>query len=246
MSESVGPRFGAPFTVRFDEAGAGGDLRASGYLRFAQHVAWMHSTALGFDREWYGSRQLTWLVRAVELRIAGTCPYGSEPMVTTEVHGFRRSWARRHTEIILDGTVTATVEIDWILLGEAGRPVRIPPEIQARFPIPESDTRLIRVGPPPSPESAARRTFLVRRHELDPMRHANNAVYLDWLEDAIALAGAAEAVEAIPRSYRLEFVVPAEPDATLEDAAWPDDAGWWYRLAADGRESLRGRLERGA
>jgi len=48
-------RFEAPFQVRFDEAGPDGCLGSSGFLRYAQHVAWMHSTAEGFDRAWYAA-----------------------------------------------------------------------------------------------------------------------------------------------------------------------------------------------
>ena len=48
------------YRVRFDEAGPDGLLRASGLLRYAQDVAWMHSEALGFDRAWYRERDLAW------------------------------------------------------------------------------------------------------------------------------------------------------------------------------------------
>src|SRR4029079_2038825 len=57
------------YRVRFDEAGPDGTLRTSGLMRFAQAVAWLHSTALGFGREWYAERRLTWLVRAAELEV---------------------------------------------------------------------------------------------------------------------------------------------------------------------------------
>ena len=64
-ADAVSPtRFAASYRVRFDESVPTGTIRTSGLLRYAQDVAWMHSDALGFDRDWYQARSLTWLVRA--------------------------------------------------------------------------------------------------------------------------------------------------------------------------------------
>ena len=49
----------ARYRVRFDEAGPDGHLRTSGLMRYAQDVAWQHSAALGFGRDWYLERGLT-------------------------------------------------------------------------------------------------------------------------------------------------------------------------------------------
>ena len=43
----------ARYRVRFDEAGPDGLAPDVGLMRYAQDVAWQHSTALGFDRAWY-------------------------------------------------------------------------------------------------------------------------------------------------------------------------------------------------
>ena len=86
------------YRVRFDEAGADGHLRSSGFLRYAQDLAWIHSESAGFGRDWYSSRGLTWLVRSVELEIVGSVEYGAELTVSTQVIGFRRVWARRRSE----------------------------------------------------------------------------------------------------------------------------------------------------
>ena len=49
------------------------------------------------------------------------------------------------------------------------------------------------------------------------MDHVNNAVYADWLDEAVLAAGGAELVRAIPRLARLEYVRAAEPDVPLDD-----------------------------
>ena len=43
----------SPFRVRFDEAGPDGLLRTSAVLRYAQDLAWFHSSARGYTRSWY-------------------------------------------------------------------------------------------------------------------------------------------------------------------------------------------------
>jgi hypothetical protein len=75
------------------------------------------------------------------------------------------------------------------------------------------------------------------------MDHANNAAYLDWLEEAMLRVdpGAARrALAAVPRRYRLEYAAAAAAGTRLEDAAWRDGDQWHYRLAAAGGEGLAG------
>src|SRR4051794_41834360 len=56
-------RFAVPYRIRFDEAGGDGCLPPSGFVRYAQDVAWQHSDARGFDRAWYAEREGQWLGR---------------------------------------------------------------------------------------------------------------------------------------------------------------------------------------
>ena len=41
------------------------------------------------------------------------------------------------------------------------------------------------------------------------MDHVNNAVYADWLDEAVIAAGDRAATRAIPRLARLEYAAPA-------------------------------------
>ncbi|CAN5784492.1 hypothetical protein BH23CHL7_BH23CHL7_24950 [soil metagenome] len=226
--------------MRFDEAGPSGYLRSSGFLRFAQDLAWIHSETAGFGRTWYVERGLTWLVRDVELDILEDIPYGTEMVVSTEVIGFRRFWARRRSEFTdpAAGRVLATAITDWVLLNSAGKPVRPPADIVAAFPAaPDPFTPLrLELGQPA--DGATFIEFAPRASELDPMGHVNNAAYLDYLDEQLAQP----ATQA--RRYRVEFLLSAAAGMELLGRAWPNDRGWSYRLTdSDGRELLRATME---
>ncbi len=240
-------RCSAPFRVRFDEAGPDGCLRSSVLLRYAQDLAWDHSARQGFDREWYGERRLGWLVRAAEATVGGEIRVGDELIGTTQVVGWRRVWARRLTEFRdRVGALVASVQIDWVLLDERGAPTRIPGDFDPAFGAPRAAIVLGRVDPGTPPPEAHRASFTVRPQELDPMNHANNAVYLDWLEEAVIGAGGQNEVRATPRLARLEYARPAGEGATVETRTWrAAEGGWSCRITeVGGSELLRARLER--
>jgi len=116
------------YRVRFDEAGPDGMLRTSGFMRYAQDLAWQHSTGLGFGRSWYAERGLTWLVRAAELVVLRPPEMGTDVAARTEIAGIRRVFARRHGEFRLgDGTLAGWVDTDWVLIDARGALTRIPP-----------------------------------------------------------------------------------------------------------------------
>ncbi|HET9344804.1 MAG TPA: acyl-ACP thioesterase domain-containing protein [Candidatus Limnocylindrales bacterium] len=241
----------ARYRVRFDEAGPDGLLRTSGLMRYAQDVAWQHSTALGFGREWYLERGLTWLVRSAELEVLAPIPMGVDVVSRTQVVGQRRVWARRRGEFVrADGALAAWVHTDWVMIDRRGALTRIPEIFGEAFRIPEASGQIGRVALPPTPDGTVGRSFAVRPHELDPMDHVNNAVYLDWLEEAVlgaaAATGEALRLDATPRRYRLEYAAAADAGMILADAAWREsDGSWRYKITAnDGPEVFRAAIDR--
>lgn len=236
-----------PYRVRFDEAGPDGLLRTSVLLRYAQDVAWHHSTIRGYDRAWYAERGLAWLVRAAEVGVAMPIPVGSELVGTTRVVGWRRVWARRGTEFRdARGALVAWAQIDWVLLDGRGAPTRIPAEFEPVFGAATATVGLARVALGDVPADALRSTIAVRPHELDPMAHVNNAVYADWMEESVIAAGDGAATRIVPRIERLEYAAPADGAARLVADTWPAAGGWSFRVRdGSGADLLRARLEPG-
>lgn len=241
---TVATRLSRPYRVRFDEAGPDGNLSAAGYLRYAQDLAWIHSETAGFGRDWYAERGLTWLARAIELDIGAPVTYGAELDVTTRLTGFRRVWARRATEFLLhprsDPVARATT--DWVLINADGRPVRPPEGVIEAFGADLPDFAPLRLPDQPAPADAPRHDSTVRRGDLDPLGHINNAAYLDYLDEHY-LDVARHAALPQKRRYQIEFVAPAAPGTKVTGLGWADGHEWCYRLEADGRELFRGRLK---
>jgi acyl-CoA thioesterase FadM len=230
-----------PYRARFDECGPDATLRASCLLRWAQDAAWIHSERLGFGREWYFERGLAWVVRGLELHMLASIRMGTTADVETRVTGFRRVIARRRTEFRLeDGSLAAWAHTDWVMTDVRRQmPTRVPARFPSLFETPADGFQPTRVAAATVPRDAARQRLTVRPQDLDPMAHANNAVYVEWFEEALFNSGAERAVSVLPRTYRLEYLVPAAPAQSLIGAAWPAAEGEWrYRLGDDDDRDL--------
>jgi acyl-CoA thioesterase FadM len=249
-ADDDGRQASLPFRVRFDEATPTGTIRTSVLLRYAADLAAVHSERRGFGRAWYQERDLAWLVRGVELDVVGRMTYGQELIGTTEAIAARKVIARRRTEFRA-GTdeVAATLTVDWALTTAHGAPTRIPPIFASVFTMPERTFAPIRVRSVPGDGVSVGVLELgVRSQELDPMGHVNNAVYVDWAEEAIrATGGAAGAatLDAIPRRWRLEYLGAAEPGRRVRAVSWPSGDGWSCRIvdAETGEPYLGANLE---
>jgi len=227
------------YRVRFDEAGPDGVVRASTLLRYAQDVAWRHSEHLGFDRGWYQARGLGWVVRGLELELREPIPMGHTLRVSTAVVGHRRIWARRLGECRLaDGRLAATVTTDWVLLNSRNRVVRIPADFGVAFTNPEVRAEIIRVASPEDePDHVL--TVRVRASELDPLDHVNNAVYVDWLDEALLDAGWIEPTT-LPRRARIEYLASAARGDSVAVELYGAASSWAAVIRrADGLELVR-------
>ena len=99
-------------------------------------------------------------------------------------------------------------------------------------------SEILRVDAPSDP--AVSTTELgVRPSDLDPLDHVNNAVYVDWLEEALEAAGWRESTEAMPRSYRLEYLASAARNDRVEVALHGSADAWAATIRRDGADLVR-------
>ncbi|HEX7491134.1 MAG TPA: acyl-ACP thioesterase domain-containing protein [Candidatus Limnocylindrales bacterium] len=233
-----------PYRVRFEEATATETMRTAVYLAWAADIAWQHSTLLGFDRDWYSSRGLFWLVRSVRLDVLSPIRTYDTAYITTQVTGYRRIGAHRHSEV-RDGAgrLLAGIEIDWVMTNEKGVPARVPNEMIGFVADSTATFDMFKLNLPPTPPDAAELTFGVRRRDLDPLGHVNNSVYIDYLEEALEASGEGSLLTQTPRHYEIDFVAAAERDNVLTGRTWQVEDGWAYRLSRDdGSEVFRARV----
>lgn len=239
--EGIDNGYCAGYRVRFDEGDAQNHMRTSALLRYAQDIAWRHSEALGFDRGWYEERGLGWVVRGVSLELFAPVPMGHTLRVSTAVIGHRKIWARRFGECRLaDGTLAARVNTDWVLLDGRNRIVRIPEDFGVAFVNPVLGGEILRVASPKG-EPVASVHLAVRSTELDPLAHVNNAVYVDWLLEALDVAGWSRDLGGGGTStFRLEYLASAERGNEVDVEVFGTAEGWSARIRrADGLELLR-------
>jgi acyl-ACP thioesterase len=214
------------YRVRFDEANADGWMRPSGLLRYAQDMAWRHSEEAGFDRDWYLERGMNWLVRNVKVAVEKPITYGDVLSVNTQIIGWRHIWARRQSEVRrtgssagdADGDIVARVDTDWVLLTAASKPAKVPDDIAQYFSTDQPFTRDRIVLPEPTGKVTTLSTR-VRPLDVDPMRHMNNAAYLDMVDDGLARMPAGSRLAA-PNCYRVGYVLPALPDTAIDTDCW--------------------------
>ena len=77
------------------------------------------------------------------------------------------------------------------------------------------------------------------------MGHVNNAVYVDWAEEALRTAdgsgGGASALDAVPRRWELEYARAAAPGDRAVATAWSDGSDRHCRIeTADTGERILG------
>ena len=218
----------------------------SALLGFLEQAAVEASADGGFDPARYTADGRVWLVRRTRLERLRPVGGGDSLALSTHVSDFRRARSLRRYEVNRTGghagsddAPVVRASTDWVYCDVAsGRPVSVPDEMKIGLfgttDAPSQD-RAPRVNPPSEPPAGVF-TITVRPSHLDHMRHVNNAVWADFLEDA-ALAlfaergyGLGEMLEeggALRiRSLDIEYLGDARLGQALEVQTWlPDDPG---------------------
>jgi acyl-CoA thioester hydrolase len=121
------------------------------YLRWMLDAATAHSVAQGWPLERYLAAGCGWFVRSHFIEYLQPAFAGDALLLATWVKEMKgRTSVRRY--IVLrerDGAAVAKAETLWVFIDFAsGRPVRIPPEVVAAFPVvPDDDEELAALTP---------------------------------------------------------------------------------------------------
>ena len=106
------------------------------YLRWVQEAALAHSTALGFPETAYLERRQAWVVRKHEIEYLRPAVLGDRLRIETRVASMKVANSARKTEVFRGEELLCRAETDWVYVDLArARPVRIPEDLRAAFPI---------------------------------------------------------------------------------------------------------------
>lgn len=213
-------------TVRLGDVDPKGTLRLDSIARYLQDVATddVADSPLGDTFAWVVRRTL------IEVRRPGVLD--EELALTTFCSGTGRCWAERRTSIVGAGGASVEAVSLWVRIDpDSGRPSSLSGEFLELYGAAAGDRRVSsRLRLPPPTDSVTIRPWAIRRVDIDPLNHVNNAAHWAALEEVTAelrcpRRGVAE----------IEFVVPIDLGSTVdlcvapasERAARTDPIGAW-------------------
>ncbi len=236
-----------PMSVRLYDLDLRGEVSNATLLRYFEQAAIQASSHVGFTMQWYTERGQFWVIRTIRIERSIPAHFGDDLEISTWISSLARVRSDRNYSLRRkqDGKVLARATANWVYLDSRTLyPARIAPEIVAMFNNPEPEAlaplampRTLRTGK----ELAGTTTRRAQFYEADSARHTNNAVYIDWLEEAVRdtlLANGYPLPLDGPPSlwfYRhaVEYLNAARPGDTVEIstrlAATGKSAGYWIQ-----------------
>jgi acyl-CoA thioester hydrolase len=187
------------FDVRSYELDADQHVNRAVYNNYLEESATRASADAGYDHQWYFDQRRAWVVRELTLRYLHPLVHGDRVRARTWVSDFRRIYSHREYDLrrAADDLPVFRGRAKWVYVNlDTMRPERIPAAFESAFdPTPEPDpldiTLADAVTLTDSPSLTSTRR--VQHYEVDPAGHVNNAVYVNWFEqayhDALTAAG---------------------------------------------------------
>jgi YbgC/YbaW family acyl-CoA thioester hydrolase len=178
---------------------------------YLEEAATQASAANGYDYDWYHANRRLWVARSHALRYFFQPAYRDELEVRTWVSDYRRVQSHREYDVrrTHDDAQVLRARTNWVYVDmDKLRPLRLPDDFFDAFAPDEATmTPLDNIIAAPiaidSPITRAEERR-VCTYEIDAAGHVNNAVYVQWGEQAVA--GLLRAVGWTPGRLALEGV----------------------------------------
>jgi acyl-ACP thioesterase len=235
------------FPIHTYEVDPNSRLAVPALLGFLQEAAGHNADALGFSIAQLASRNLTWMLSRLRVRLREHPGWRSSLGVETWPCGFDKLFALRDYRLRLDGRVIGEASSAWLLM-DLGRRRPLRPESAADWSGKIHPERALAVDMqklPPFPEApgdGAREAELsVRYSDLDVNLHANNLRYAELVLESLT----AELLRSsLPVELDLDFLAEAGAGQRILSRSAPLGGGVFAHSLLrrdDGEEIARAR-----
>ena len=182
--------FTRSFRVRWGELDSRGTVSPANYLRYLSETAWDWGDAVGLGVNDSQTLNLFWVIRETEIRFLRPLRHNDIFEFTIWLVNWQRVRGTRcfelklkeNSDVIAQGT-QQVVSMD----AKTGKPVSLPEDVIDRFrhesPRVFPFERFPKIAPVETPHSTQRQ---VESMDLDVYEHVNNAIYIDYAEEAAA------------------------------------------------------------
>ncbi|HKG54346.1 MAG TPA: thioesterase family protein [Anaerolineales bacterium] len=182
--------FTRTFRVRWGELDSSGTVSPANYLRYLSETAWDWGDAVGLGVNDSQTLNLFWVIRETEIRFLRPLRHNDIFEFTIWLVNWQRVRGTRcfelklkeNSDVIAQGT-QQVVSMD----AKTGKPVSLPEDVIDRFrhesPRVFPFERFPKIAPVETPHSTQRQ---VESMDLDVYEHVNNAIYIDYAEEAAA------------------------------------------------------------
>jgi acyl-CoA thioesterase FadM len=210
------------FTVRTYEAGGHRYPSPVTLANFLEEAAAQGSAYNGFDTDWYFANGLFWVVKHLSIRYYQPLRIAEPLEMETWIGNMKRVSSHREYRLRRADSdeIILRARHNWVMVdAQTMRPVRIPTPFSEKF-IPDQTHEPIETGLADPLWQGDGALFRVNRKveadEIDRLKHVNNAVYVRWIENAIAehigTLPKIEGLERIPHSRETEYIRSATAD----------------------------------
>jgi acyl-ACP thioesterase len=215
--------------VRLGDATPAGRLRFDALVRYLQDVANDDTRDAGFDDV------MGWVVRRTVVEVVRFPVYLESLVLSTWCSGTGSRWAERRCRVVGDEGGLVETSTVWVHLDTATmRPKVLPDSFHVLFgPSAGGRTVRARLQHAEAPTAvSARHPFALRFTDFDVLRHVNNAVYWEAVEELLARRRELRA----PLRAELEHRAPIEPGADVEIVVEEGEAAaaLWLRDRSSG------------